>query len=65
MVWCPGPYTLSGKHVFLRVLYKRMERTLVKFLHSGDPDMIAEDHALIFGKKKQIAEPSYIIASQP
>jgi hypothetical protein len=37
------------KHVFLRVLYKRMERTLVKFLHIGDPGVIAEDHAALFG----------------
>jgi len=37
------------KHVFLRVLYPRMEITLGKFLHSGDPDVIAEDYAAVFG----------------
>jgi hypothetical protein len=35
----------------LRVLYQRMERILVKFLHSGDPGMIAYDHAVLFEVK--------------
>jgi hypothetical protein len=37
----------------LGVLFLRMERPLVKFLYSGDPAVIAGDHAVLFGFKRK------------
>jgi hypothetical protein len=41
MVSSLGSIPIAGNMFVLRVLYQRMEITLVKFLHCGDPDVIA------------------------
>ncbi len=58
LVECPLP-TADGfiplpGHVCLRVLYQRMDRTLLKFLNSGDPCVIDRIRMLFYmGKGNQ------------
>jgi hypothetical protein len=47
VVCTPRKKIYSNWKIPMGLLYQRMERSLVKFIHSGDPDVIAEDHSVL------------------